>query len=347
MPKCDIPDRRYCLISPCRDEEQYARRTLDSVAAQTAPPALWIVVDDGSSDGTPHILSEYARKLPYLQIIRRENRGFRKLGGGVIDAFYEGYQHVPRGAFPYIAKVDLDLELPPRYFETLLERLEENPRIGTCSGQPYFYDAGGALVSEKCGLENSVGMTKFYRSECFEEIGGFVRHLMWDGIDCHRARMQGWIAASWDDPQLRFIHLRPMGTSDKNWWTGRLRHGAGQYFMGTGPAFLLASAAYRMTRPPRLVGGLGILWGYCRSVLQRAPRYDDPQFVQFLRSFHRDCLLRGKSAAVRRLHQRQAAVWQARRNRRGEDSAGVASAPGNCGNATNQSTSITDEACSA
>ena len=85
-----------------------------------------------------------------------------------------------------------------------------------------------------CGDENSVGMIKFYRTACFKQIGGFVRELMWDGIDCHRCRMLGWIAVSWDDPDLHFEHLRPMGTSHKNWWTGRVRHGVGQYFMGTG-----------------------------------------------------------------------------------------------------------------
>ena len=59
--------RRYLLISPCRDEAQYLRRTLDSVAAQSVPPALWVVVDDGSTDDTPAILQEYARRLPYLR----------------------------------------------------------------------------------------------------------------------------------------------------------------------------------------------------------------------------------------------------------------------------------------
>jgi biofilm PGA synthesis N-glycosyltransferase PgaC len=58
-------DRRYLLISPCRDEARYMRRTLDSVARQTVQPALWIVVDDGSTDETPAILEEYAARLPW------------------------------------------------------------------------------------------------------------------------------------------------------------------------------------------------------------------------------------------------------------------------------------------
>ena len=115
-----------------------------------------------------------------------------------------------------------------------MDKMEADPRLGTCSGKPYML-LNGKLVSEKCGDENSVGMTKFYRVECFEQIGGFVRQVMWDGIDGHRCRMLGWIAASYDEPDLRFIHLRPMGSSHKGIFTGRIRHGFGQYFMGTSP----------------------------------------------------------------------------------------------------------------
>ena len=51
----------------------------------------------------------------------------------------------------------LDLDIPPRYFEALMERMEADPRIGTCSGKPYM-NLDGKLVSEMCGDENSVGM---------------------------------------------------------------------------------------------------------------------------------------------------------------------------------------------
>src|SRR6266404_7670013 len=150
----------------------------------------------------------------------------------------------------------MDLDLPVRYFELLMQRMESDPRVGTTSGKPWFVlPQSGALEPEICGDEMSVGMTKFYRVACFEEIGGFVRQVMWDGIDCHRCRMLGWIARSWDEPDLRFIHLRPMGSSQTGIWTGRMRHGFGQYFMGTGLAYMTASAAFRMLRPPRLIGG--------------------------------------------------------------------------------------------
>jgi poly-beta-1,6-N-acetyl-D-glucosamine synthase len=339
-----VRSRRYCLITPCRDEARYARRTLDAVVRQTERPALWVVVDDGSSDETPSILGQYAAEFPWIRIVRRQDRGVRKVGPGVIDAFYSGYETIDPSEFEYLCKLDLDLDLPPTYFATLMDRMEAEPRIGTCSGKPYFLPPSApesivrfpimltdGLFSEKCGDENSVGMTKFYRTRCFEEIGGFVREVMWDGIDGHRCRQLGWIAVSWEDPDLRFVHLRPMGTSHKSWWTGRVRHGFGQWFMGTVPEYMLASAAYRMTRPPVVLGGVAMMVGYLRSMLAGAPRYPDPEFRRSVRRFQRACLLKGKRRATAEVDALQAAAWTAahsdRDSKAGPTSSGEFSPP--------------------
>jgi glycosyltransferase involved in cell wall biosynthesis len=304
--------RRYLLVSPCRDEAQFMRRTLDSVAAQTIPPALWVVVDDGSSDETPAILAEYARKLPYLRVVRRADRGRRGVGPGVIEAFYDGLDGVDLEAFDYLCKLDMDLVLPRRYFELLIERMEREPRLGTCSGKPWFIQRGtGALVPETCGDEMSVGASKFYRVRCFREIGGFVRQVMWDGIDCHRARMLGWIAEAVDDEELRFLHLRPMGSSQRGIWAGRVRTGFGQYFMGTSPLYFLVSAAYRLPRHPVVYGSAAMLWGYFSSAAKRSARYPDAEFRRFLRRYQRACLLMGKAAATKKVTAEQARVWHA------------------------------------
>ena len=298
---------RIALISPCRDEAKFMRRTLDSVLAQSLQPALWVIVDDGSKDRTPEILDEYQDRIPYLKVIRRADRGTRAVGPGVIEAFYAGLAEVDLSELDYICKLDLDLELPPRYFETLVERMEADPRLGTCSGKPYFpHPETGELISEGCGDETSVGASKFYRVACFRQVGGFVRQVMWDGIDNHRCRMLGWKACSWDDPELRFVHLRPMGSSQQSIWIGRKRHGFGQYFMGTSPTYMIASALNRALHRPFIVGGLGMLVGYFWAMLRRQPRYEDAEFRRFLRRYQWMCLLRGKRAATEQLDRESA-----------------------------------------
>ena len=190
--------------------------------------------------------------------------------------------------------------------------MESDPRIGTTSGKPWFvHPQSGAVEPEVCGDEMSVGMTKFYRVDCFREIGGFVRQVMWDGIDCHRARMLGWIAESIDDEPLRFVHLRPQGASQKGIWTGRLRKGFGQYFMGTSPVYHLAVVIYHLPAYPMFIGSGAMLWGYFRSWLRRLPRYDDLEFRRFLRSYQHACLRMGKRAATARINTERAQLWRA------------------------------------
>jgi len=293
-------DQSYVLISPCRNEAAYMRQTLDSVLAQSVLPTRWVIVDDGSTDDTPKILAEYASKHPWIQVVTRRDRGHRAVGPGVIEAFYDGYAAIQPDDYEFLCKLDLDLRLPPRYFEILMQRMRDNPRIGTCSGKAWI-EENGTLVDERHGDETSLGMTKFYRVRCFQEIGGFVRQVMWDGIDCHMCRMKGWVACSWNEPDLRFVHLRPMGSSQQGVLTGRARHGFGQYFMGTGFLFMLASAVSRMNQRPYVLGGLAMLWGYVRSALRRLPRYDNPEFRRFLRRYQRRALIVGKRRAIEEL----------------------------------------------
>lgn len=303
--------RRYLLVSPCRNEADYMRKTLDSVVAQSVTPAKWVIIDDGSTDDTPQILADYAAQHDWIEVVTKPDRGHRAVGPGVIEAFYYGLDQVDWKSFDYLCKLDLDLDLPAGYFEGLMQRMEANARIGSCSGKPYFM-LNGSMVSEKCGDEMSVGMTKFYRQSCFEEIGGFVREVMWDAIDCHKSRQLGWIACSWDDEELRFEHLRPMGSSQKSVFTGRARHGFGQYYMGSDFFFFTASCIFRMAHPPYVLGGLASWWGYVRAGLKGEAQQEDAELRSFIRAYQRRALFIGKSAATAEIVDRQTPVWDAR-----------------------------------
>ena len=302
---------KYIIISPCRNEGKYLAKTLKSIVSQTVLPHRWVIVDDGSSDETPEILASFSAQYSFIIVIRRENRGKRSVGPGVIEAFYSGYDKIKDYEYDYICKLDMDLELPQRYFEHLINKMKRNPRIGTCSGKPFYIDPkNGKLISEKCGDENSVGMTKFYRRSCFEQIGGFVQEVMWDGIDGHLCRMYGWLAIGYNDHELQFIHLRAMGSSQKNLLAGRLRHGFGQYFMGTGLTYMTVSAIYRMSRPPIFFGGASMWIGYIFSLLKNMPRFEYPGFRKSLRNYQWACLLKGKRKATNILNDKQEIVWR-------------------------------------
>lgn len=279
----DTDNPRLLIISPVRDEAQYLQITIDSMVAQTVKPTTWLIVDDGSSDDTPQIAGRAAEAHDWIHLYRRSDRGIRKVGPGVVDAFYDGLNRYNLDDYDFVCKFDGDLEFQPTYFERLFEKFRDNPRLGTASGKSWLR-IDGHMVPERTSDDFSQGQSKLYRTDCFREIGGFVREVMWDGIDCHRCRMLGWEATSFQDHELRFIHLRPMGSSFRSIYHGRLRWGYGQYFMGTHPLYALAIAGYRAMERPYVFGGMLILAGYLKSWLKRMPRYDD---MEFRRHLHR------------------------------------------------------------
>jgi glycosyltransferase involved in cell wall biosynthesis len=299
-----VESHRFCVISPCRDEEEFLARSVASVLAQSETPTTWIVVDDGSTDRTPQLLDELLGDVDWATVVRNRRSGGRVLGSGVVRAFDAGLEHVDLDDYDFVVKLDLDLDLPTTYFADVLALMDEDPRLGSVSGKPFHVDERGRVRHEINGDENSVGMAKLWRVSAFREIGGLVPELMWDGIDCHQLRRRGWRVYSTAEPALAFEHLRPMGASDRGILRGRRRHGAGQYFMGTSPSFLLASAARRLLFPPVVLGSVSMVAGYVWAALRRRPRLDDPDFIRDLRRYQRESLLFGKGEAVRRWERR-------------------------------------------
>ena len=76
---------RYVVVTPARDEEETLPHTIDSMRAQQIPPARWIIVDDGSTDGTLEIARRAEQGLPWLEVMSRGDRGHRALGGGAVE----------------------------------------------------------------------------------------------------------------------------------------------------------------------------------------------------------------------------------------------------------------------
>lgn len=272
------------VISPVRNEAEYLRLTLDAMVAQTVRPVEWILVDDGSTDATPEIVREYAAKYSFIRLEPRPDRGFRQLGSGVIAAFNDGKSLIRQTDYQYIAKLDGDMSFGPLYIEHMLEKFAEHPRLAAVSGKVYRKE-DGHYVEEYHITEQVAGQFKLYRRAAFEDIGGFVEHLAWDGIDIHRCRMKGWQTLSFYDPDAWLWHHRIMGSSDRSIYVGRLRWGRGNWYMGYHPLYAIATGIFRMREKPYIIGGLLMIIGYFWSALKRAPRYEDLAFRRELRQW--------------------------------------------------------------
>lgn len=282
----------YVLITPVRNEAVFLPKMIRSMEKQLFQPQEWVVVNDGSTDNTAEVLEDAAKRIPWMRVVHKPDRGSRAVGPGVVEAFYYGLERMQCTDYDFIAKVDGDIEFQPNYIETLLSYFQDDEKLGSASGKVFIRTDSG-LKEERTSDEMTVGAFNFYRRETFEDIGGFVKQVMWDGIAIHRSRIKGWRTRSIDDPKLRIIHKRLMGSSHKNVLHGRVRWGFGQYFMGTHPLYILAIALYRVFERPYIVGGLAILFGYLKSAANGSNRYGDGVFRSSLHAWQMERLKLG------------------------------------------------------
>jgi biofilm PGA synthesis N-glycosyltransferase PgaC len=271
---------KYLIITPARDEERHIEGTLQSVTSQTILPSEWIIVDDGSSDKTVDIVKRYASRFPWIRIVCRPNRGARKSGGGVIEAFYEGYKAVRHNDWEFIVKLDSDLTFSSDYFEKCFEHFEYEPSLGVGGGDIY-HDLGGTPTLEVNPKFHVRGATKIYRRECWEAIGGLLQAPGWDTIDEVKANMLGWMSHSFSD--LHVNHHRLTGTAD-GMLRDRIKHGVACYISGYHPLFLAASCVSRLIQKPYLAGSAAIGYGFLKGYCTRMPRVNDTRLIKYLRT---------------------------------------------------------------
>jgi poly-beta-1,6-N-acetyl-D-glucosamine synthase len=271
----------YVVITPARDEAQHIEKTIASVAAQTVRPSEWIIVDDGSRDQTPALAEAWAAREPWISVFRRPDRGSRQAGGGVMQAFYDGYARLRGTSWEYVVKLDGDLSFEPEYFARCFERFRSEPRLGIAGGM-ICHLVGGALVPEGEADQpfHVRGATKIYRRACWDAIGPLFPAPGWDTLDELKANMLGWTTRML--PELRLTHHRPTGAADGS-WKNWVKNGKANYITGYHPLFMLVKCCRRLLRRPALTGSLGLAYGYLAGFFGRVPQVPDPPLIAYVR----------------------------------------------------------------
>ena len=271
---------RYVIVTPVRDEEAHLSGTIESLAAQTILPTQWIIVNDGSSDRTGSIIDDAAAKYHWLQGIHRTNRGYRKSGGGVVDAFYDGYRALNEQPWDFIVKLDGDLSFAPDYFEKCFEHFEQNPKLGIGGGSIYNL-IDGKLALEACPAFHVRGATKIYRRSCWQALDGLLPAPGWDTLDEVKAQMQGWQTRTF--PELALTHHRITGAADGA-WGGLVKNGRANYICGYHPLFMAVKCLSRITRRPYGWGPVALAYGFIKGYWQRTPQVNDRKLIRYLRT---------------------------------------------------------------
>jgi glycosyltransferase involved in cell wall biosynthesis len=279
------PKHAFVLATAAQNEEATIERTLSSVVKQTVLPKMWVIVSDGSTDGTDALVQSYAEAYSFIRLHRIDEPHERNFAAQA-NAINTGFAYFCDLDYSYIGNLDADISLQPDYFESLLNRFDQDSQLGLAGG--YIFElSGGMFAVRKSNSEHSVAHgIQMFRRACFAELGGYAA-LPYGGPDWHAeitARRAGWKVQSF--PDLKCFHHRVTGAA-----SGRLkycyRQGQMDYSLGSDPWFELVKLARRLWLRPYVAGSVSRLAGFIVATCRGAERPVSPGFVRYLRSEQR------------------------------------------------------------
>jgi len=271
----------YVLVCAARNEAEFIQGVIASVVAQNVRPLKFIVVSDGSTDGTEDIVALHYAVHDWIELVRLPQRAERHFGGKAlaIKAGLGCVQHLPYEA---LACVDADVSFDADYFSFLLEKLSSDPSLGVV-GTPFVQESGKTYDYRFANIEHVSGSCQMFRRACFESIGGYLP-IKTGGIDCIAvitARMKGWKTRTF--LERTYLHRRLMSTAECGPLKAKAKLGAKDFTLGNHPLWQLFRCVYQMSQRPRVWGGLALAAGYLGAMPRRAPRSVPPEFIAFHR----------------------------------------------------------------
>ena len=274
----------YLIITPVFNEQQYLRKTIESVLAQTCRPVVWYIVDDDSTDRTVEIIKFYSQRYPWIHYVYRKKTENQMYYASNVYAINAGFQQAEQFNYNYLAILDGDIQLPSTYYETIIGRMDADETLGVASGI-YENIIDGKLIPVLNDRRSTPKAIMVFRRNCYEEIGGFLplKHGGEDTGACVMARMKGWKV--WSYPDLKVVHNRPTGLGKGNKILKvRFNQGFAEWAIGSHWLFVVIKCMKRMLlEKPYIIGGLCRWAGFLQGCISREDRIVSPEFIRFFR----------------------------------------------------------------
>jgi glycosyltransferase involved in cell wall biosynthesis len=175
------------VVMPAFNVAPYLREAVDSVLAQTFRDWELLIVNDGSTDETPAIAHEYARRDPRIRVIDQQNCGLACARNTALRA----------GTGEFFALLDSDDLWEPGFLQSQLDVFAQYPETGLVSGsarllggpqhgqpaRPIVPGNPALTLEEMIADETAVFIMSTFRRPVYEAIGGF---------DAAKRRSEDW-----------------------------------------------------------------------------------------------------------------------------------------------------------
>jgi glycosyltransferase involved in cell wall biosynthesis len=276
---------RYVLVTPARNEAAFIDGTIRSVVAQTVRPEKWVIVSDGSTDGTDDIIKRHAAQHPWIELLRMPDHRDRTFAAKA-NCFAAGFARMAGIDYDLVGNLDADITMGADYYEFLLARFAERPRLGV-AGTPFVEDASQpgnhSYAHGSANLTHVSGACQIFRKQCFAEVGGYVpiKGGAIDWIAVTTARMKGWETRTFLERVC--FHHRKIGTGNHSPLMARFHYGRKAYYVGGHPLWETLRGLFQFRESPFLIGSIWFVAGYWWACLTRMHRPVSRELMAFHR----------------------------------------------------------------
>lgn len=280
-----MENRNYIIITTVRNEEVVIEETIKSVINQSILPKEWLIIDDNSTDKTPEILSHYSKKYTWIRFEKNSEIKLTEKGARIASLINFYLSKVEYKDYHFFSKLDGDLILPSDFYEKMINEFLLDTKLGIGSGSLMYKGKKEKNIYD----DLTRGATKFYRRECFEEIGRLQLTTGWDTLDNIIAQKKGWKTKVLD---IWFDHLEEEGASqgfvnkyyNVGKYCGKIPYHSWYFFL---------KLIYRIFDKPYIISTALLTAGYINSRIIKKERPFPKEVTSYFRDKQKEQILKG------------------------------------------------------
>lgn len=269
------------VITPIKNEADNLPALIESVESQTLRPECWVIVDDGSTDGSTAIIEDAASKHSWIRHRRKTDSETYDIGVNYARVLAAGYAELTERygqELDYYMVLDGDMELSEGYLDAVTSYLDARDDVVIACASVYTRTTEGLELAEHA-KEHPLGGATLYDGDFYREIDGPPATPCVDSVTKAKAHMRGYRPRYATELDERAIQARPAHENGDPLENAR-NLGRNNYAIGYHPVAAAARGGHVLLESG-VFQGLSYLRGYFSAWASGEPRLADDDVVRY------------------------------------------------------------------